>query len=207
MVAAGAPGRATGGGGGAKFWAAAGSAAASIRTATASTRSMLYYRRMRRPLLALAVLLSLAVAAHAAPAAPGFRVKLIGGGRSIDSRELIGKKIIVLRFQASYCRPCVKESPALAKIAERYRDRDVEFIAIHVQDTLADTKRFIDRTKATYPIAMDPRLNMGNRFGFKGTPYTVVIDKKGEMVVQLHGESAVSRLPRMLDGLLKRDQP
>lgn len=168
---------------------------------------MLYYRLMRRALLALAVLLSLAATAHAAPAAPGFRVKLIGGGRTIDSNELIGKKIVVLRFQASYCKPCVKESAALSRIAARYRAQDVEVIAVHVQDTLADTKRFIDRTKAAYPIAMDPRLNLGNRFGFKGTPYTVLIDKKGEMVVRLHGESAVSRLPRMLDGLLKRDQP
>ena len=167
---------------------------------------MLYYRLMPRPLLAVAVLLSLAVAAHADPAAPGFRVKTLDG-RAIDSNELIGKKIVVLRFQASYCKPCVKESAALSRIAARYRAQDVEVIAVHVQDTLADTKRFIDRTKAAYPIAMDPRLNLGNRFGFKGTPYTVLIDKKGEMVVRLHGESAVSRLPRMLDGLLKRDQP
>ena len=161
---------------------------------------------MRRALLTFAALLSLAVAAHAVPAAPGFRVKTLDG-RAIDSNELIGKKIVVLRFQASYCKPCAKESPALSRVAERYRDREVEFIAVHVQDTLADTQRFVKRTKALYPITLDPRLNLGNRFGFKGTPYTVVIDKKGEMVSRLHGESVVSRLPRILDGLLKRDQP
>jgi peroxiredoxin len=161
---------------------------------------------MRRPLLAVAVLLALAVAAHADPAAPGFRVKTLDG-RAIDSNELIGKKIVVLRFQASYCKPCVRESAALSKLATRYRDRDVELIAVHVQDTLADTQRFVKRTKATYPIALDPRLNLGNRFGFKGTPYTVVIDQKGEMVVRLHGVNAVNRLPRILDGLLKSAQP
>jgi peroxiredoxin len=167
---------------------------------------MIYYMPMRRPLLALVALLSLAVAAHAVPAAPGFRVTTLDGSR-IDSKELIGKKVIVLRFQASYCKPCARESPALSTLAERYRDRDVDVIAIHVQDTLADTERFAKRTKATYPIALDPRLNLGNRFGFKGTPYTVVIDKKGEMVVRLHGVSAMSRLPRVLDALLERDQP
>lgn len=167
---------------------------------------MLYYRLMRRPLLAVAVLLSLAAAAHAEPAAPGFRIKTLTG-RAIDSNELIGKKLVVLRFQASYCKPCARESAALSKVAQRYRDRDVELVAIHVQDTLTDTQRFVKRTKATYPIALDPRLNLGNRFGFKGTPYTVVIDKKGEMIVRLHGESAVSRLPRILDGLLKSGQP
>jgi peroxiredoxin len=167
---------------------------------------MLYYMRMRRPVLTVAALLCLAVAAHAAPSAPGFRVKTLDG-RALDSNELIGKKIVVLRFQASYCKPCARESAALSQVAERYRARDVEVIAVHVQDTVTDTQRFAKRTNATYPIAMDPRLNLGNRFGFKGTPYTVVIDKKGEVVVRLHGENAVSRLPRMLDAILKRDQP
>jgi peroxiredoxin len=167
---------------------------------------MIYYMLMRRGVLVLTVLLSMAAAAHAGPSAPGFRVTTLDG-RVIDSRDLLGQKIIVLRFETSYCKPCAKEAPALSKVAERYRDRGVEIIAIHVQDTAADTKRFIAKAKATYPVALDPRLNLGNRFGFKGAPYTVVIDKKGEMVVRLHGENAVSRLPRMLDAILKRDQP
>jgi len=206
MVADGAPGRTTGGGWGAKFWAITGVATTTARTAAKTTQTMLYYMLMGRPLLAFAALLCLAAVAHAAPAAPGFRLKTLDG-RAIDSNELIGKKIVVLRFQSSYCKPCARESAALSKVAERYRDREVEVIAIHVQDTVADTKRFIETTKATYPVAMDPRLSLGNRFGFKGTPYTVVVDKKGEMVVRLHGENAVSRLPRMLDAILKRDQP
>jgi peroxiredoxin len=163
---------------------------------------MLYYSAMPRRLFAIAVLLCLAGVAQAAPAAPGFKLKTLDG-RAIDSLELIGKKVVVLRFQTSYCKPCARESAALGRVAERYRDRDVEVIAIHVQDTLSDTRRFMKTNKVTYPVALDPRLSVGNRFGFKGTPYTVVIDKKGEMVARLHGEGAVSRLPRILDGLLK----
>lgn len=159
---------------------------------------------MRLPFLVPLALLCLTAVAHAGTTAPGFRVTTLNGTK-IDSNELIGKKIIVLRFQASYCKPCVKESPALSKVAERYRDRDVEFIAVHVQDTVVDTRRFITRTKATYPVAMDPRLSLGNRFGFRGTPYTVVVDKAGELAVQYHGVNAVNRLPRTLDALLKRD--
>jgi hypothetical protein len=65
-------------------------------------------------------------------------------------------------------------------------------------------RRFVLSQKVTYPVALDPRLTIGNRYGFKGTPYTVVIDRKGEMVARIHGESAVSRLPRLLDDLLAR---
>ncbi len=159
---------------------------------------------MAARLLALTVLLVLTIRAEAAPAAPGFKVHLLDGTTAVDSRDLIGKKILVLRFQASYCKPCAKESPALGRLLERYRPRGVEVLALHVQDTAVDTKAFVRKYKPTYSIALDPKLTIGNSFGFKGTPYTVVIDQKGEMVSQLHGEGVVAKLPRILDDLLKK---
>ena len=151
---------------------------------------------------AFLLLAVLVVPAAAAPAAPGFKARLLDGKASLDSRDLIGRKVLVLRFQASWCKPCMKESAALAQVAERYRGRGVEVLAIHVQDTAADAQRFVREQKVTYPIALDPKLTVGNRFGFKGTPYTVIVDKKGEMVARIHGVSAVARLPKILDGLV-----
>ena len=159
---------------------------------------------MAARLLFLVLLLTLSIRAEAAPAAPGFTVRLLDGTTAVDSRDVIGKKILVLRFQASYCKPCAKESPALGRLLERYRPRGVEVLAVHVQDTASYTRAFVKKYKATYPIALDPKLTIGNSFGFKGTPYTVVIDLKGEMVSQLHGEGAVGKLPRILDDLLKK---
>ena len=161
---------------------------------------------MRAALLALVALLSLTSPLAAAPAAPGFKVRLLDG-RSLDSRDLIGKKLLVLRFQASYCKPCARESAALGRLAERYRERGVEVLAIHVQDATSDVRRFMRANKVTYPIALDPRLTIGNRYGFKGTPYTVVVDRQGEIVARLHGVSVVTRLPRILDELLKKEPP
>jgi peroxiredoxin len=161
---------------------------------------------VRAAIFALAALLSLTPAVAAAPAAPGFKVRLLDG-REVDSRDLIGKKLLVLRFQASYCKPCARESAALARVADRYRERGVDVLAIHVQDTAVDVRKFIRANKVTYPVALDPRLVIGNRYGFKGTPYTVVIDRQGEIVSRVHGASAVSRLPRVLDEILKREPP
>ncbi len=152
--------------------------------------------------LALTGLIVFASLAEAAPAAPGFRVRLLDSGRTVNSRDLIGKKILVLRFQASYCKPCARESAALARLADRYRPRNVELLAIHVQDTAPDVRAFIRANRVAYPVALDPRLTIGNHFGFKGSPYTVVIDRNGEIVARLVGESAVSKLPRILDPLL-----
>jgi len=161
-----------------------------------------YYTAMLRRLLIVLALIALPAAAHAAPAAPGFKVTTLDG-KTVDSRDLIGKKVIVLRFQASYCKPCVKESAAFGRVVERYKDRDVAFVAVHVQDAMSDVRKFIKANNVTYPVAVDPRLVLGNRYGFKGSPYTVVIDRKGEIVQRLSGEGAPSRLPKILDGLLK----
>lgn len=157
---------------------------------------------MRRALLTLAALLIAAASVGAAPAAPGFRVKQLDGSRTFDSRAMIGKKVVVLRFQASYCKPCVRESAALSRLTERYGPRGVEVLALHVQDTAADVRRFMRAHKPGYAIALDPRLVIGNRYGVKGTPYTVVIDRKGEMILRHAGEGAVARLPRILDDAL-----
>ena len=155
-------------------------------------------------LLTLALALVSVVPALAAPAAPGFRVKLLGSERTFDSREMMGKKVVVLRFQASYCKPCVREAEGFAKLVHHYRDSEVEFLALHVQDATADARRFARDHRANYAIALDPKLTIGNRYGLKGTPYTVVIDRKGEIAARLPGESAITRLPRILDDALRR---
>jgi peroxiredoxin len=154
---------------------------------------------------ALIAVTATAAVAAAAPAAPGFRVRLLDSGKIVDSRELIGKKILVLRFQASYCKPCARESAGLGRLADRYRARDVEVLAVHVQDTAADARKFVRANRVSYPVALDPRLTMGNQYGFKGSPYTVVVDRKGEIVARIVGESAVTKLPPILDDLLRRD--
>jgi peroxiredoxin len=158
---------------------------------------------MRRGIaLAAAVVLAVVMAAEAAPVAPAFRTRLLDTSATLDSRDLLGKRVVVVRFQASWCRPCARETEALSRLAERYRGRGVEVIAFHVQDTAADTRRFMRAHGVTYHVALDPKLTVGNRFGASGTPYTVVIDRKGEMVARLAGASAIGKLPRILDAAL-----
>jgi peroxiredoxin len=162
-----------------------------------------YDTRVKRAVLGVgAVLLALVSGADGAPAAPGFRVTQLDGKRTFDSRDMIGKKVVVLRFQASYCKPCVKESPALSRLTQRYGPRGVEVLALHVQDTATDVRRFVRAQKPAYAIALDPKLVVGNRYGVQGTPHTVVIDRKGEIVLRHGGEGAIARLPRVLDDAL-----
>lgn len=156
----------------------------------------------RRLLLSLVCLL-LAAPAAAAPAAPAFTVTPVNSPGPIESRSQIGKHVMVVRFQASWCKVCNEEAAGIERIYRKYRTSGVELVAVHVQDTEADTRHFLSAHGATYPTGLDPRLKIANRFGFRGTPYTVVINKRGEIVARIHGRSDEARLSRILDPLVK----
>ncbi|MDP2628018.1 MAG: TlpA disulfide reductase family protein [Candidatus Rokubacteria bacterium] len=154
-------------------------------------------------LFALLGLLLLAAPAAAAPAAPAFTLRTLDGGRYLDSRSFLGKSVLVVRFQASWCKLCAAEAPGIERVHQKYRPRGVDLVAVHVQDTAAEARAFLKGHGATYPAGLDPRLRIANRFGFKRTPYTVVIDRKGEMVARIHGPAGEARLARMLEPLLR----
>lgn len=157
------------------------------------------------PMIALAVLV--APAAAAAPAAPPLAGKLLDEAREFDSRALIGKKVLVLRFQGSWCKTCTAQAPGIQRLAEKYRDREVEVIGVHVNDTAAEARAWRKRYKQTYGAVLDPGARMATRFGFKVAPYTVVVDKRGEVVKRITGAADEARLTKLLDPLLAASPP
>jgi cytochrome c biogenesis protein CcmG/thiol:disulfide interchange protein DsbE len=161
---------------------------------------------VRRLLITLACL-ALAAPAAAAPAAPAFTVTLLDGSGHFDSRAQIGKHLLVVRFQASWCKVCNEEAAGIERLYQKYRTSGVEFVSIQVQDTEADARQFLKVNKATYPAGLDPRLKIANRFGFRGTPYTVVVNKRGEIVARIRGRADEGRLSRILDPLVKPAPP
>ncbi len=159
---------------------------------------------MLRALIAsLAVILAgPSPAAWAHPTAPAFTLRLLDGKKTLDSRSYLGKSVLVVRFQASWCKVCVREAAGFERAYQKYGPLGVEFVGIQVQDTAADAMRFLEAHGATYPAGLDPTLKIANRFGFKGTPYTVVISRKGEMLARIHGSADEARLAKAIDPLL-----
>jgi len=153
--------------------------------------------------LALAGLVLAPVPGAAAPAAPALRVPLLGGGKPFDSRSLIGKKVLVLRFQASWCKTCAAQAAGIQRLHERYKERDVELLAIQVDDPEREARAFLQAHHAGYPAALDPSLRVANRFGFKRAPYTVIISKRGEIVARLDATADEKRLAAAIDAALK----
>jgi cytochrome c biogenesis protein CcmG/thiol:disulfide interchange protein DsbE len=138
----------------------------------------------------------------AAQTAPAFTLKLLDG-KTFDSRSLIGKKALVIRFQASWSRLSVQSAPAFERSYRKYRNRGVEFVGVQVQDEPGNARRFLKAHQASYPAGLDPDLRIANRFSFERTPYTVVISKRGEIVARRSGIMSEGELATLIDPLLK----
>lgn len=154
--------------------------------------------------LALALAWTFPATGWAHPSAPAFTLRLLDGRKTLDSRSYLGRKVLVVRFQASWCNLCVQEAASFERAYRKYRSRGVEFVGIQVLDTEADVRRFLKAHGATYPAGLDPNLTIANRFGFQRTPYTIVISRKGEMMARIHGSADETRLAKVIEPLLAR---
>ena len=112
--------------------------------------------------------------------APGFSLKRIDAGGTLDLASLRGKAV-VLNFWASWCLPCKKEAPVLEAASRKFAGR-VVFVGIDAQDFTGDARRFARRHGITYPLVHDgPGATLG-RYGVTGFPETFFVDRRGRLV-------------------------
>ena len=100
--------------------------------------------------------------------------------KSISQIFAEGKKAILLNNWGTNCTYCVQEMPAMQEAYEKYGD-DIEIIAVSNYAPL-DTDQVIRNHYAqngyTFPMMRDTN-NFTYKFGIKGWPTTVVIDRYG----------------------------
>lgn len=109
---------------------------------------------------------------------PPITLELRGGG-SFDLAGHKGKTVLI-SFWASWCTPCQKELPALAKLAEERTD--LVYLAINVDREKAPAEKFLSRIDiGTLPVAFDPdALTMG-QFGVMSMPTMFAIGPDGKV--------------------------
>lgn len=105
-------------------------------------------------------------------------------------------KIIVINWWDTSCLPCRKEIPDLNKLVEKYRGRDIEFVAIiHDKENLS---RFLKEYKFIYlQCYSDNDLSL---LFEKSFPRHLVIDKNGKIIFNVGG---LPDIYEKLDSIIK----
>ncbi len=99
-------------------------------------------------------------------------------------------KVVVVNFWATWCGPCVREMPTLAKLQENFADNDEFAFIIVSQDRggWKDIGRFMKRLKLDFPNSLlDDKLKLSREMQVRSLPVVAIIDRDGNEVGRLAG--------------------
>lgn len=128
-------------------------------------------------------------------------------GNLHSSSEWDGK-VVVVNFWATWCPPCIREIPFFIDLQTQYGEQGLQFIGIAI-DNLPAIQHFVANQTINYPILIGEQegitiaQNMGNSLG--ALPYTVVIDRTGNMVWRHPGEVTQRDADYIILPLLKKN--
>lgn len=119
-------------------------------------------------------------------------------GGELVMAERRGKPLL-LNFWATWCPPCVKEMPLLDAFYQTHRARGWQVVGLAV-DSPTPVRAFLERVPVSFPIGLagmegsELSRALGNPNG--ALPFTVVLNIKGDVVVQKLGSIEADELAR-----------
>ncbi|MFO1389659.1 TlpA family protein disulfide reductase [Cellvibrio sp.] len=114
-----------------------------------------------------------------AAAAPDFTLKS-AAGENIRLAEQAGQ-VVMLNFWASWCGPCRNEMPLLDRISAKYGKMGFVLYGVNTDQDIAEAKNVLEKVKVNYPILFDPDSKISTLYNVDSMPFTVFIDKKGQI--------------------------
>lgn len=157
--------------------------------------------------LVLALAASLATAADELPASTALFAATLNDldDKPVALERYKGKPLVV-NFWARWCAPCRAEIPELIKYRASHKGK-VEILGIGIEDRAEPAKEFARAYDMTYPVfvAKDQGIplmqTLGNTKG--GLPYTLFIDRHGNVVQKKMGLIKKADLDAVTEKLLK----
>jgi thiol-disulfide isomerase/thioredoxin len=119
-------------------------------------------------------------------AAPKLSLKDLDG-KPHDLAQYRGK-VVVLNFWATWCAPCVKEMPALQRLADRLAGEKFVLITVNFGESETQIRPFIEKLGVRFPVWIDRDMSATQAWVDKGLPTTFVIDSGQKIRYRVLGD-------------------
>jgi thiol-disulfide isomerase/thioredoxin len=126
-------------------------------------------------------------------------------GKTVDFDSYRGK-VTLVNFWATWCGPCIHETPDLVELSKELADKNVKFIGISTDrgpNIDKDVKKFADDHKIPYLVVLsneDLEAAFGN---VRLLPTTFLVDEQGKIRETLLGVRTKAALNQSISSLLE----
>src|SRR6059036_2222279 len=107
-------------------------------------------------------------------------------GRPGHLTDLKGK-VVVLNFWATWCPPCVEETPALNKLQKYIDSRNGLVLGVSVDEDPAAYEKFLKDQGVIFPTFREPTRKLALDYGTPVYPDTYIIDRHGKIARKFYG--------------------
>jgi len=132
---------------------------------------------------------------------PHISMERLDGNRAALPEAAAGK-ILIVHFWASWCPFCVKEMAAIESTLTDYKEKGVLAYSIDAGESPEAAPEYIGKTNVTYPILLDPTLEITKGCGVNSIPTTFVCDRTGIIRYKILGEINKMGLEKLLPAIL-----
>lgn len=120
-------------------------------------------------------------------AAPGFQLQDSAG--KIHALNDYTGDVVLVHFWASWCPPCLSEIPQWVELANNFKGKSFQMIAISEDDHWADAQKVLPSQKlpANITSVLDIKSQVADRYGSYQFPETYLLNAKREIVAKWVG--------------------
>ncbi len=96
-------------------------------------------------------------------------------------------QVVVLNFWATWCPPCVEETPSLVQMQSHFKDKGVVVLAVSIDADDGAYHKFLKDYNVNMVTVRDEAQKAARLYGTSGWPETFIIDRNGTILRKFIG--------------------
>ena len=105
-------------------------------------------------------------------------------GETVRLSDFQGQ-VVLINAWATWCPPCVAEMPDLQAYYQAHQDQNFVILGINAGDTFRTAFEFVSQKEITFPILLDPDVNLLTNLGIHSFPTSILVGADG-VVKDIH---------------------